>query len=82
MGKDPISDREYFRTIFPDWVVDFVLAPYPDEVGRPLVAAKWLGVGWIACSLFDAVFGSVPQGVGAALIAVAACLLVAAQGPQ
>lgn len=54
MNANPFGDREVWKFFLPAFVVDYVIGPFPDEVGWPLVAAKWCGIGFLAAQLFDA----------------------------
>jgi hypothetical protein len=53
MKGDRLSQREICRLAFPDWVVDCVLPPYPDEQGLAACVLKWLFVGCVLTFLVD-----------------------------
>ena len=40
--KEPVSRRDLCYLIFPRWVVDYLLAPFPDESGWGLVIFRWV----------------------------------------
>lgn len=40
--KDPISKRDMCYLFFPRWVVDYLLAPFPDESGWGIVIFRWV----------------------------------------
>jgi hypothetical protein len=53
-GRDPLSTRDELKLCLPDWFVDWVLAPFPDEVGYPLVYAKWSVFTFLLLNLLTA----------------------------
>ena len=50
--KDPISDRDAFYMFFPKWLVDYVIGPFPDEIGLPAFLFKWGTVGAFLAFMF------------------------------
>lgn len=51
MDENPLSQRETFKAFFPAWLVDYVIAPFPDEVGWLAVGAKWFALGALSVVL-------------------------------
>lgn len=60
MDKKPLGTREHLKMTFPGWAwfIDYVLAPFPDELGRfgwEIVMMKWLIVVRIGAFFLNAV---------------------------
>jgi hypothetical protein len=70
------GDREIWKFFLPTFVVDFLIGPFPDEVGWPLVAAKWCGLGFVAAQLVDA-----PLSVPLSLVIVGVVTVLLASHP-
>jgi len=51
--KDPFSYRTLYGVFLPKWIVDWVLAPFPDESGWVAVIAKWSCVGLVLHVIID-----------------------------
>jgi hypothetical protein len=70
--KQPFSLRKAYYEIFPKWFVDWVLAPFSDEVGRLPVLAKSAGQGAALAALFVLVVPDAYQGPLACAIVLVA----------
>jgi len=44
-NENPFSEREVWSLFLPKWVVEYVIAPYPDEVGWLPVILKCACIG-------------------------------------
>lgn len=75
MSENPFGDREIWKLFLPAFLVDYVIGPFPDEVGWPLVALKWCGLGFLAAQLFDA-----PLSLPFSLVLVGLVTLLTASG--
>jgi hypothetical protein len=71
MEQGPLSQRDEWKLFFPNWIVDHVVAPFPDEIGWLLFCLKWLVVGAFLAVLLKG-WLSIPVG----LVAMGLCGLV------
>ena len=75
--QNPFTEREYWYLVFPKWVVDWVVAPFSDEVGHELVVLKHFVTALVLFMVFDAVVPEAYDRYGAQGLLLSGLLMLA-----